>query len=859
MFKKVLKWSSISLLTIVIALAFLPFLFKDKIKSKIIESINKNVNATVALEEVSLNLFKSFPKATVTLDKISVINKAPFQGDTLVYSEKIDLKMSMMELFNGEKEPMTIQSIGTENTKINILFNKDGIGNYDIAIKKEANETNEKEKPFALSIQNYEVENLKFTYKDAASKMKLVLDSINHEGTGNFEKEVLDLDTKTTAKVTFDMDKSNFMRNVPISLEAILGVDLKNSKYTFKENKALINQLPLNFNGFIQIVEKGQVYDLTFNTPSSDFKNFLGLIPAEYAGNLADVATSGKFEVKGKVKGNLTDTTVPAFNIEMLSNNASFKYKELPKSVKNISIDTHIVNKTGLINDTFLDLDKLSFAIDQDVFNASAHLKNLTENPNITATLKGVINLANVSKAYPVKLEKPLNGILRADVKTAFDMKSVETSQYQNIKNSGNINVTGFNYAGPEMAKPVSVSVADLSFNPSKINLNKLQAKTGKSDINVSGSLDNFYGFLFKNQILKGNFNLNSSLFEVADFMSPTTTTNEKGKKTTEQVKIPSFLDCTLTAKATTVIYDNLNLKNVAGTLIIRDQAVNLKGLNMAVFGGKIGVNGMVSTKNKVPTFDLDLGLSAVDISQTFTMLNTLKAIAPIADVINGKMNSTITLNGFLTQDMIPDVKSISGDLMGTILQGSLNKNKSALLTELDTKATFLDLKDINLKDVKAVLSFKNGKVAVKPFTIKHNDISVQIAGSHGFDQNMNYDLKFDVPVKYLGNDVNKLLAKITPADAKKIESVPVNAMMSGNFKSPKVTTDVQQASKNVASQLIQLQKEKLIQKGTGALSDLLGGNKPKSATDSTKTTTKEQVGNAVKEGLKGLFGKKKN
>ena len=856
MLKKVLKWSGISLLTVVIALALLPFLFKDKIKSKIIESINKNVNATVALEDVSLNLFKSFPKATVTLDKMSVINKAPFQGDTLVYSEKIDLKMSMMELFNGEKEPMTIQSIGTENTKINILFNKDGIGNYDIAIKKEANETNEKEKPFALSIQNYEVENLKFTYKDAASKMKLVLDSINHEGMGNFEKEVLDLDTKTTAKVTFDMDKSNFMRNVPISLEAILGVDLKNSKYTFKENKALINQLPLNFNGFIQMVEKGQVYDLTFNTPSSDFKNFLGLIPSAYAGNLADVETSGKFEVKGKVKGNLSDTTVPTFDIEMLSNNASFKYKDLPKSVKNISIDTHIVNETGIMNDTFVDLDKLSFAIDQDVFNASAHIKNLTENPNIDAALNGVINLANVSKAYPVKLEKPLNGILKANVKMAFDMKSVENSQYQNIKNSGNINVTGFNYSGPEMAKPVSVSVADLSLNPSKINLNKLQAKTGKSDINVSGSLDNFYGFLFKNQILKGNFNLNSSFFAVADFMAPTTTTNDEGKKTTEQVKIPSFLDCTLTAKATTVIYDNLNLKNVAGTLIIRDQAVNLKGLNMAVFGGKIGVNGMVSTKNKVPTFDLDLGLSAVDISQTFSMLNTLKTIAPIADVINGKMNSTISLNGFLTQDMIPDVKSISGDLMGNILQGSLNKNKSALLTELDNKATFLDLKDINLKDVKAVLSFKNGKVAVKPFILKHKDISVQIAGSHGFDQNMDYNLKFDVPVKYLGNDVNKLLAKVTPADAKKIESVPVNAMMSGNFKSPKVTTDVQQASKNVASQLIQLQKEKLVQKGTGVLTTILNGNKPK---DSTKTTTKEQVGNAVKDGLKGLFGKKKN
>lgn len=855
MLKKVLKWSGISMLILLISLALLPFLFKDKIKSKIIESINKNVNATVALEDVRLNLFKSFPRATVTLDKMSVINKAPFQGDTLVYSEKIDLKMSMTELFNSETEPMKIESISIENTQLNILFNKDGIGNYDIAIKKEASETDEKEKPFALNIQNYEVENLKFTYKDEVSKMKMILDSIDHKGTGNFEQEVLDLETKTTANLTFDMDKSNFMRNVKISLDAVLGIDIKNSKYTFKENKVLINQLPLHFNGCIQMEEKAQVYDLTFNTPSSDFKNFLGLIPAEYAGNLADVATSGKFEVKGKVKGNLSDTTVPTFDIEMLSNNASFKYKELPKSVKNISIDTHIVNETGLMNDTFVDLDELSFAIDQDVFNASAHIKNITENPNIDAALNGVINLANVSKAYPVKLEKPLNGILKANVKMAFDMKSVENSQYQNIKNSGNINLTGFNYSGPEMAKPVSVFVADLSFNPSKINLNKLQAKTGKSDINVSGSLDNFYGFLFKNQILKANFNLNSSLFAVSDFMSPTTTTDE-GKKTTEQVRIPSFLDCTLSAKATTVIYDNLNLKNATGTLIIRNQAVSLKGLTMSVFGGKIGVNGIVSTKSKVPTFDLDLGLSAVDISQTFSMLNTLKAIAPIADVINGKMNSTISLNGFLTQDMIPDIKSISGDLMGNILQGSLNINKSALLTELDNKATFLDWKDINLKDVKAVMSFKNGKVAVKPFTLKYKDISVQIAGSHGFDQNMDYNLKFDVPVKYLGNDVNKLLAKVTPTDAKKIESVPVNAMMSGSFKSPKVTTDLQQASKNVALQLLQLQKERLVQKGTGVLSTILNGNKPK---DSTKSSPKEQVGNAVKDGLKGLFGKKKD
>ena len=73
--------------------------------------------------------------------------------------------------------------------------------------------------------------------------------------------------------------------------------------------------------------------------------------------------------VDGKVKGNLTETTIPAFDVKIASNNASFQYPDLPKSVKNIVIDTHIINETGLMNDTFVNLHQLSFAIDQDVFN----------------------------------------------------------------------------------------------------------------------------------------------------------------------------------------------------------------------------------------------------------------------------------------------------------------------------------------------------------------------------------------------------------------------------------------------------------------------------------------------------------
>ena len=422
-----------------------PYLFEDQIKAKIAKAINNKVDAKVSFADADLSLIKNFPNANVTVEKLLIINKAPFEGDTLVSLGELNLKMSIKELFKGKEETMNIDGITSKNGLINIIFNKDGIGNYDIALKDDKTAADGKRSPLSLKIQEYKIENFKFKYFDEKSKIKMLIDSITHEGTGDFAAQKLDLATKSKAKIVLSMDKVNYMKNVSITLDAILGIDLKNSKYTFKKNKALINQLPLEFDGFIQMVDGGQEYDLTFKTPTSSFKNFLGIIPAAYASSLKNVKTTGDFTVAGFAKGLYSDTTVPKFNVEIASNNASFQYPNLPKSVQNIIIDTKIINETGILNDTYINLDKLSFKIDQDVFNTKANIRNITQNAIVDAALKGTINLSNLSKAYPIKLDKPLSGILKADVTTKFDMQSVEKSQYQNINNAGTMSLSGFN------------------------------------------------------------------------------------------------------------------------------------------------------------------------------------------------------------------------------------------------------------------------------------------------------------------------------------------------------------------------------------------------------------------------------
>lgn len=866
MLKKILKIVGIALVVLTASLFAIPYFFKDQIKAKITEAINEKVDAKVSFSDADLSLFKNFPKATVTLDQLLIINKAPFEGDTLVSLGELNLKMSIKELFKGKEEAMQIEGITSKNGFINIIFNKDGIGNFDIALKDDKPEEKGKSKPLALKIQKYQIENFKFQYFDEASQMRMVIDSLNHEGTGDFNASKLDLDTKSTAKVSFDMGKINYMKNVALSLDAVLGIDLEKSKYTFKENKALINQLPLEFDGFIQMVDAGQVYDLKFKTPTSSFKNFLGLIPAAYSSSLEGVKTTGDFTVNGFAKGMLTDTTIPKFNIAIASNNGSFQYPSLPKSVQSIVIDTEIVNETGLMNDTYVNLDKLSFRIDQDVFNAKANIKNISTNALVDAALKGTINLANLSKAYPIKLDKPLTGILKADVTTKFDMASVEKSQYQNINNAGTIGLTGFNYADAN-GKNMTISNALVQFNPSQVHLKQFNAKTGKSDLSVTGVLDNFYGFMFRKQELKGNFNLSSNQLAVSDFMTTSTApaataateaTTAKTKKE-EPLKIPAFLNCTLTAKANTVLYDNLTLKAVSGKMIIKDEKVTLENVKTSIFGGNIGASGSVSTKGKTPIFDMNLNLNQVDIQQSFTQLDMLKKIAPIAGIVNGKVNTTIKLNGNLdATEMTPDLKSISGDLIGQLLSTTVSANNSTLLKALGSNLKFIDLNKVNLNDIKAALTFKDGKVNVKPFNIKYQDIEAVVGGTHGFDQSMDYNIKFNVPAKYLGKEANAYISKMSPADAAKFENIPVTALMGGTFSNPKISSDMKAVMTNLTMQLAKQQSDKYLKKGTSELDKLLNKNQ-KPGTDTTKTgAQKEDIKKKAGDLIEGLFKKKK-
>jgi hypothetical protein len=118
------------------------------------------------------------------------------------------------------------------------------------------------------------------------------------------------------------------------------------------------------------------------------------------------------------------------------------------------------------------------------------------------------------------------------------------------------------------------------------------------------------------------------------------------------------------------------------------------------------------------------------------------------------------------------------------------------------------------------------------------------VDGNHSFDKKLNYNLNFEVPRKYLGKQVNSLIAQI---DEKELDNLtlPVKATVGGFYDAPEINTDLTTGIKDLTSRLIAVQKQKLINKGTEKAGELLGGLL------SAKDTKKDSLSDKSAENVK--------
>ena len=820
--KKFIKIVVVILILMLTALITIPYLFKKEIQETIIKEVNNTINASFSFKSVSLSLLSNFPDATIQLEETLISNYAPFENDTLVFVQNIEVKTSVANLLSRK---LVLDNFAISNANIYLKTNENNISNYNIVKESKNDEiTTEKntetESNISIHIEKYSFNNINFHYLDQKSKLEVDIQNFNHHGTGVFSNQKVTLNTNSSIKkFTVASENIHYLNKARFNWKALLELDTETLKVNFKENIAHLNDLNLSFHGFIQPIETGILMDLDFDSKESKFKSLLSLIPSAYASDFENIKATGALNLIGNATGVYAENEVPKFNLILNTKNASFQYPDLPKGIDHITIDTKIENKTGDLNDTKVLVNIFNFQIDKDVFNASATLTHLISNPKVNAKLSGVMNLKNLTQAYPLELEEKLEGILKFNLNTAFSQEDVEKERYSEIKNSGSLSISNMTVSTEMLPHPISIKKSYLKFTPKNFILENFEATTAESDLSVNGTLTNLMGFVFGNKSLNGNFDVVSKNINTFDLLSTEDVISEENKNTnttnTEpetQIKIPSKIKIIANVKASKVSYDNIHLKDLKGKIRIENQKAVFEKTTAKILGGTISLNGNVDTKPRISSFDFDMSLREVDIAKSFATVDLFSAIAPFASAINGNMSTSLDLSGQLDVDFFPEMNSLNGEGITNLEVKKVKPEESAALTQLNNSFDLIDFNKLDMKKVKTSLKFENSKVVFSPFKIASYDgTQIQMSGSHSFENKMNYNLSTDLPVHLLGKEAANLLSGLPNEEIKNM-TVPLKIYIDGSVTSPKVTPDYKSALSVLSKKVLKSQKNKLIE-----------------------------------------------
>jgi hypothetical protein len=794
---------------------FLPYLFKDKIIETIKSEANKTLKAELDFDnDITINIFKSFPNLNLGFKDLSLTYPdSTFRKDTFFAADKLEVSFDLMKFYKEQK--YQFKSITIDRPRLHLELLNDTTVNWDIVIASEE-DTSEESTALNFELDNIQIENGSLEYLDVAANMVIKLRGLNHTASGNFNTDAFTLTSETSiAELKVVMDGISYLNNWSITQEGDIAIDMTNSKYSFPKNSVFINGLPIDLDGYIQLLNEDIIFDIAANSSAPDLNKFLTLIPAIYTSDFASMQTKGSGKLNVTFKGTYNDTSFPAYDMKVKVDDGYFKYPDLALPAEDIHLDLHVYSLDGNTDRTVVDIPRMHFKLANDPFDLKLNMQDLSGNMLIDADAKGKVDLTNLTNIVPLP-DTELSGTITADLQIAGRVKDISASAIDKFKANGTLVAQNIHYKSADMNEALDVKTAELLVQNQRLNIPIFEGKVGKNDINFSGSFTNFFAYALSDQTLTGSAVLTSTHFNANDFI-----TESESEESIEMtlVEVPGNVDLDFTASIATLIYDDLTLTNFSGAFGVKNRTVELRNVASDLLGGRVNLEGTYVYDLQKPMANFDISYSDIKIADLLAKFKVVRAFAPIAEQVQAMTTAKLNIATELNNDMSPKLESIN--VGGSLNLEKIVVDKLEVLKGIDTKLGTTHFNVKSLRDFLVKFNIKDGKLFVSPFDLFIDSSKLAIDGVSKLDGSIDYKGILSIPSSYISKQtaiVNGLTAgtRFSNLQLKPEDFLDIAMQIDGTFKKPKINlnlkeikTSIKQNIKNTVSNEVDKQKEK--------------------------------------------------
>lgn len=795
--KKTMKIAGITLGVILLLLLILPFAFQGKLAKLVKEEGNKMLNAQFDFRTLNISLLRNFPSASVSLEDFWLKGTGPFENDTLIQAGELTAAVNLFSLFGDGG--YDISRIIVKDTRVHAIVLEDGRPNWDVMKPSPDAETPEDEtaqETFRIKLQKLSVDNLSVVYDDRQGGVFADLSRLEADCSGDFgsDRTVVDLKMETPS-LTCRTGGIPLLNKVSLEADMDVDADLAGGKFTLRENMLRLNAIQLNLDGWLAQTKQGMDMDLRLNTNEVGFKELLSLIPAIYAKDFQDLKTDGKVTLNAFARGSMEgNTKVPQFEVNLDVKDAMFRYPSLPAGVEKINISALIRNAGGPLDATEISVAPFDFVLAGNPFSLNATVKTPVSDPDFHLTARGKLDLGKVKEVYPLD-DMQLNGLVQADLELGGRLSMVEKEQFEQMQAKGSLRLNQMKLVLKDMP-PVDIQQSVFTFSPRYLQLSETTVNIGKNDLTLDSRFENYLGYALKGSTLKGTLNVSSNHLNLNDFMSADTTAAvaEVPADTAAMgvIRVPENIDFQMQAAFRELLFDKMTLTDGKGTLLVRNGTVDMRNLSFNTMGGSVTMNGAYAApQKKQPELNAAFDMRNISFAQAYQDLGLVQQLAPIFAGLKGNFSGNLQIDTPLDATMSPVMSAVQGK--GSLSTKDLSLSGVKFIDQVADIVKKPSLKEIKVKDLNIDFEIKDGRVTTKPFDLKLGDYNMNLSGSTGLDQTIDYAGKITMPADGIASKLGT-----------------VDMTIGGTFTSPKVGIDMASLARNAAEQALKGLGEKL-------------------------------------------------
>lgn len=795
--KKTMKIAGITLGVILLLLLILPFAFQGKLAKLVKEEGNKMLNAQFDFRTLNISLLRNFPSASVSLEDFWLKGTGPFENDTLIQAGELTAAVNLFSLFGDGG--YDISRIIVKDTRVHAIVLEDGRPNWDVMKPSPDAETPEDEtaqETFRIKLQKLSVDNLSVVYDDRQGGVFADLSRLEADCSGDFgsDRTVVDLKMETPS-LTCRTGGIPLLNKVSLEADMDVDADLAGGKFTLRENMLRLNAIQLNLDGWLAQTKQGMDMDLRLNTNEVGFKELLSLIPAIYAKDFQDLKTDGKVTLNAFARGSMEgNTKVPQFEVNLDVKDAMFRYPSLPAGVEKINISALVRNAGGPLDATEISVAPFDFVLAGNPFSLNATVKTPVSDPDFHLTARGKLDLDKVKEVYPLD-DMQLNGLVQADLELGGRLSMVEKEQFEQMQAKGSLRLNQMKLVLKDMP-PVDIQQSVFTFSPRYLQLSETTVNIGKNDLTLDSRFENYLGYALKGSTLKGTLNVSSNHLNLNDFMSADTTAAvaEVPADTAAMgvIRVPENIDFQMQAAFRELLFDKMTLTDGKGTLLVRNGTVDMRNLSFNTMGGSVTMNGAYAApQKKQPELNAAFDMRNISFAQAYQDLGLVQQLAPIFAGLKGNFSGNLQIDTPLDATMSPVMSAVQGK--GALSTKDLSLSGVKFIDQVADIVKKPSLKEIKVKDLNIDFEIKDGRVTTKPFDLKLGDYNMNLSGSTGLDQTIDYAGKITMPADGIASKLGT-----------------VDMTIGGTFTSPKVGIDMASLARNAAEQALKGLGEKL-------------------------------------------------